>query len=186
MKLSTLITIGVLGSLLAVAGVLLTTVASVYNRHVTLTSLYDAKLKSNHAEFDNLFKKLSQSAQVTDMQKDALRQIFNEYATARTTGGAADGSLMKWIKEVVPNVDVTVYKNLQNLIVTSRDSWTRNQNELVDVAREYNVFIRSFPNNLVAMAFGWKQIDAKVITSTHTEQSFETGVDDSVDLKNLK
>lgn len=162
---------------------LFSAVTTAYNKNVNLTSLYDAKLKSNEAEFDNMWKKISQVTQVSDSQKDALRQIFNEYAQARTTGGANDGSLMKWIKEVVPNVDVTVYKNLQNIIVSSRDSWTMHQNELIDIAREYNMFVRSFPNNLVAMAFHWQVIDAKVISSSRTKQAFETGVDDNVNIK---
>lgn len=183
MNKTLIVVLAVVGSLVAGLFVLGGFVASSYNRHVTLTTLYDAKLKSNEASFDNTWKKISQVAQVADSQRDALKQIFVEHANARNSGGSKDGSLMKWIQESVPNVDVSVYKNLQNIITSARDSWTQNQNELVDVSREYNMFIRQFPNNMVAAVFGWQTITPKVITSSRTQNAFETEKDDNVSLK---
>ncbi len=154
----------------------------VYNTAGTLKNQYEAKLKANTASFDNMFKTISQNVQVTDKQKDALKEIFTSYATARTTGGSEDGSLMKWVQESIPNVDTSVYKTLMNTITSSRESWTMRQIEIVDIARQYNEPFNKIPTNFLLPLFGYQKIDAKVITSSRTEKAFETGRDDDVKL----
>lgn len=153
-----------------------------YNNAAGLRNLYEAKVKANSASFDNMWKTISQSAQVTDKQKDALKDIFTSYAGARTTGGSQDGSLMKWVTESIPNVDTSVYKTLMNTITSTRDGWTMRQLELVDIARQYNEALVQFPTNVFLGAFGFKPIDAKVITSDRTEKAFSSGRDDEVKL----
>ncbi len=176
-------------SALVCAGLLAITVViaavwgvSTYNQASGLKNLYDAKLKANTASFDNMFKTIDQSAQVTNKQKDALKEIFNGYASARTTGGSQDGSLMKWVTESIPNVDVSVYKTLMNTITSARESWTMRQLELVDIARQHNLLLVQFPTNLLLKLLGFTPIDAKVVTSSRTEKAFETGRDDDTKL----
>ena len=153
---------------------------SSYNTEASLKNTYEMKVKDNTSEFDNMWKKIQQTAQVTDAQKNALKEIFVGYAQARTDKGG--GSLAKWITESVPNVDTSVYKNLQNIIISSRDGWTFRQKEMVDLAREYNQNLVTFPKNLFLGMFGFAKIDPKVITSSRTEGAFESGKDDDVSL----
>lgn len=153
-----------------------------YNRANSLLNTYEAKLKANTASFDNMFKTIDQSSQVTNKQKDALKEIFTSYASARTTGGSQDGSLMKWVQESIPNVDVSVYKTLMNTITSARESWTMRQLELVDIAREYNLLLSQFPTNVLLNSLGFKKLDPKVVTSSRTDKAFETGRDDDTKL----
>lgn len=179
----------IIGSLIA-GGLLLVTLVlggytlSLYNSEGTLHNLYDAKIKANSAIFDNTWKEISQTAQVPEAQKAALKDIFTSYATARTTGGAQDGSLMKWVTESVPNTGNLgdTYRNLQNIITGARDTWTANQVALVDIARQYNLPFNTFPANVILKVLGLTVIDAKVITSTRTEKAFDSGKDDDVTL----
>jgi hypothetical protein len=152
-----------------------------YNEAAKLKNTYEAKVKDNSSEFDNMWKKIQQVSQVTDAQKNALREIFEGYAQART-GNGSGGNLVKWIHESVPNVDTSTFNNLQNLIVSSRDAWTMRQKELVDISRQYNQNLAVFPSKLVLGMFGFEKIDPKVITSSKTEKTFETGKDDDVAL----
>lgn len=171
----------VLGGLAVFAALILAAVViSTRNRAVSLKVQYDSKLTANNATFDNMWKKIKGAAEVTDAQKDALKDILVGYAQARSQpGGNRDGSLAKWIHEAVPNVDTSTFNNLQNIIVGSRDSWTFNQLELVDIANEYNRMLQVFPSNVILHAFGMTEpIKAKIITSTKTEQAFATGKDD--------
>ena len=153
-----------------------------YNRASALRNTYDAKLKANNASFDNMFKTIDQSAQVSNKQKEALKDIFTSYASARTTGGSQDGSLMKWVTESIPNVDVSIYKTLMNVIGSARESWTMRQLELVDIAREHNLMLSQFPSNVLLSVLGFEKIDAKVVTSSRTEAAFSTGRDDEIKL----
>lgn len=152
-----------------------------YNNAATLKNTYEMKVKDNSSEFDNMWKKISQVTQIADSKKDAFREIFNGYATARTPDGA--GKVMFWVKENAPTADLAVYDKAQNIIVGSRDSWTFRQKELVAIAEQYNKLLVRFPSNFILGMFGFQKIDPKVITSTRTEKAFESGKDDDVNLR---
>jgi hypothetical protein len=151
----------------------------VLNGEVRLKNAIVAKQKDNTSEMDNMWKKISQVAQVTDAQKGALLEIFTGYAQARSAGKEG-GSLANWIHEAVPNVDTSTFNNLQNLIAASRDRWTMRQKELIDLNREHDNVIDLFPSNIVCSMFGRQKITITVVTSVKTEKAFETGKDDDV------
>lgn len=171
----------VFGCLLLAGGICTLSGVGMYNTEASLRNGYDMKVRANETVFDNMWKKIAQSSQVTDAQKNALKDIFTSYATART-GNGDGGSLMKWTQESVPNVDVSVYKNLQNIITGARDEWTANQVALIDLAREYNNNLSVFPSNIFLKFFGFEKIDPKIVTSTRTDNSFKTGKDDDTSL----
>jgi hypothetical protein len=152
---------------------------SVMNQETGLRNQITAKQTDNTSEYDNLWKKLSQAAQVTDAQKEALRSIIIGYADARKSGS---GSLATMVKEAVPNVDTSTFNNLMNIVTSSRDAWTMRQKELIDQKRVHDNIIDMFPSSLVCMILGRQKIDIKIITSTRTGEVFRTGKDDDVDL----
>jgi len=156
-------------------------VVGTYNSEASLKVTYDAKLKDNNSQFDNMWKKIQQTAQVTNEQKNALKDIFTSYAQART-GTGDGGSLAKWTQESVPNVDTTTFKNLQNIITSSRDSWTENQRELIDLSRQYNQPLQTFPSNVILRCFGFTHLDPTIVTSTRTDNAFKSGKDDDTSL----
>ena len=85
---------GVLGILAVVALFLVVWFVGVMNQEVRLRNAIVAKQRDNTSEFDNMFKKISQVAQVTDAQKNALLEIFKGYAGARSAdkeGGSSMG-----------------------------------------------------------------------------------------------
>lgn len=153
------------------------------NSEIRLRNTIEAKQKDNTSEFDNMWKKIQQVAQVTEKERDSLMQVFNTYAQARSGGN--DGQMvMKWIQESIPNVSSDLYKNLQNIITSSRDSWTMRQKELISLNNERNILIEQFPGSLFLS--GRPKIEIKIITSARTERTFETGRDDDTDLFSKK
>ena len=150
-----------------------------HNSEVGLRNAIGAKQTDNTSEFDNMWKKIKQTAQVTDAAKNALQDIFVQHAEARTTGG---GGLMKWVQESVPNVqpDSMPFKNLMNIITASRDRWTARQKELLDLKREHDNIIDKFPSTIFVGSRG--KIKVTIVTSSKTKASFESGQDDDVDV----
>jgi hypothetical protein len=151
-----------------------------YNTQNTLLNTYNMKIKDNQSEFDNMFKKIGQSVQVTKAQQDSIKEIIVANATARTTSG---GDLMKMVTESIPNIDTKTFQNLQNIIVGSRDGFTFRQKELVGIAEEYNKNLSVFPRNIILGVLGFKKLDPLVITSSHTKEVFSSGEDNEVELK---
>jgi len=160
--------------------VIATVVAAFYNKEVGLRTTIEQKQVDNKSEFDNMWKKIAQVAQVTDAQKNALKEIFVAHAEAR--GGVGNGGIMKWLQESVPHVDTSTFNNLQNIITGSRDSFTMRQKELLDLKREHDKLLRSFPSNIILGMFGRQPIDVTIVTSTKTDESFKTGKDDDVNV----
>jgi len=156
-------------------------VISTSNREATLRTAIEAKQKDNTSEFDNMYKKISQVAQVSEKQMSFLKDIFVSHASART-GNNDGGSLMKWIQESVPNIDTSTMNNLQNIITGSRDAWTMRQKELIDLSREHTKLLRVFPSNVILSMLGRKEINITIVTSSRTDAAFETGKDDDVNV----
>lgn len=154
---------------------------SIYNTQAGLKNGYEMKVVDNRNEYDAVWKKISQVCQIADAKKDAFKEIFTSYASARTTQGA--GQVMTWIKENAPTgIDLKVFDNAQNIIVASRDSFVMRQKELVGKAEVYNYNLTQMPKGAILKLFGFQPIDPKIVTSTRTEEAFNTGKDDDTTL----
>lgn len=148
----------------------------VTNKSTVLINQIKAKQEANTADFDNMKKKISQVAQVSEMQMSKLKEIFVENSQARTPKGG--GALALWIKEAVPNIDTKTFENLQNIIVATRDSWTMRQKELIDYKREHDNMIDTIPSCWILSFAGHKKQEITIVTSTATREAFTTGKDD--------
>jgi hypothetical protein len=154
---------------------------SISNREARLRNAINAKQKDNTSEFDNMWKKIQQVAEVPQAKMASLKDIFVSYAQARGAN-TSGGSLATWVKESVPNVSDTTFENLMNIITASRDSWTQRQKELIDLSREHNNMLTTFPSGAVCSILGRQPIDITIVTSTRTDKAFQTGKDDDVQL----
>lgn len=174
--ISILAVIGVLGVLiLTVVGIGI----SASNQEVGLRNAIKAKQTANQATFDNMWKQIQQTAEVTNEQKNALKDIFIQHAQART-GEGVDKAIVKWISESVPNVDVSAYKNLQNIIVGARNSFTSDQIALLDMKRAHDDVLTKFPSSL--FVGGRPSIEVQIVTSERTGAAFSSGKDENVKL----
>jgi len=173
---------GVLVVLFAI--IMIVSLVSTLNTEARLRTTIEAKQKDNTSEFDNMWKKISQTAEVTVAHKDALKEIFASHAESRTGGKGQGGSVMSWIQESVPNINLDTMKNMQNIIISSRDAWTMRQKELIDLARERTQMFRTIPSNLFLAIGGRQESDVKIqiVTSSRTDKAFRTGKDDDVEL----
>jgi hypothetical protein len=164
-----------------IAGVLLGGYAiATHNEEVRLRNAIAAKQRDNVSEYDALWKKIAQAAQVTDAHRKALLEVLTAYAEAR--GGGSDGGIITWIHESVPDVDPETFRNLQNIIAGSRDSFAMRQRELLALAAEHDTLLDAFPSGAVLAMLGRERIDVTVVTSTQAQKTFEQGVDDAVEL----
>jgi len=184
--MKSLIVVGALIGLLVLTAVIFGTMAvSFHNKEVRLRNLITAKQTDNKSEMDAMWKIIDQNAQVTVLQKNALMDIFNGYAEART-GNDSSASLMKWITESVPNVDQSTYTKLMNTITAQREGFKFRQKEILDFKREHDNLITTFPNVIFATILGRHKIDVVIVTSTRTENAFKTGKDDDTTLPGMK
>ena len=153
---------------------------SVYNTHISLKNQIEAKQKANEASFDTMWKKIQQVSNVSDKYKQGLKEVLIAYTEGRKED--SKNMLMRWGNEAVPNFDSTLYKQVNNVIVSSRDDFYKDQQILLDLNRQHNEFVERFPNNIFCSILKIEKIDIKIVTSTKTEQAFETGKEDNIQL----
>lgn len=151
---------------------------NISNNEIRLRQRIHAQQKANEAVFDNMWKILQQQAQVTDQYKESFMKIYPDLIRGRYSQG--DGSLMKWITESNPNFDVKLYDRLMINIEAQRNIFTNNQKMLIDMKREHDIMLTVFPNNI--FIGGRERIPIKVITSEKTEQVFNNGKENEINL----
>lgn len=148
------------------------------NTEIRLRNQIAAKQRDNQSELDNVQKKIKQTVQVTDLQMAALKDIIVGNAQARKGGS---GTLATFVSEAVPHLDTTTFNNLQNIIAGSRDAFTMRQKELLDLNREHDNLIDTWPSSMIVGSRG--KIQVTIVTSAHAKESFITGEDNDIKLK---
>ena len=130
-------------------------------------------------EFDNLWKTISQQAQISDKYADDFKKIYVEIMDARYDN-ARGGALLSFVTEANPNFDSSLYSTLMKTIEAKRAEFTNNQNKLRDLKREHDNLLSLFPSSIFLA--GRDPIEVIMITSARTKDVYRTGEDNDVDL----
>lgn len=165
---------GIVGVFILFGTVLAGSLVSTYNggiRHETgITAQYD----QNQNNYSNYFSKLKEVAQVPEMYTEDLSKIYTKVVEGRR---GSDQELFRFISENNPNVDASLYRQIQQVIEAGRNSFEADQKTLIDKVRAYRLELGSFPGNLVYGFFGFPKIDfAKysIVINDETATAFET------------
>jgi len=143
-----------------------------------------AQYKQNQNNYDNMWKKFKEAASVTSMYTDDLKKVYDGAIQGRYQN--AQNVMMNWIKEHNPDFDASMYKNLQVMVESGRNTFESNQKMLLDKKRNYEVSIGSFPAVFVARLLGFPKIDLSkydIVTSGQTQEAFETKKADEIKLR---
>ena len=148
------------------------------NTEVRLRNQIGAVQENNKNEFDLMWKKISNIVEVTKSERESVERIIIEHASQRNSGK----TLINAVKESIPtqNIDSTTFQNLQNIIVASRDTFALNQKKLIDLQRAHKNITETFPGKIFLS--GVEPVDINIVTSSKTDEAFETGKDDNVEL----
>lgn len=153
---------------------------SIMNSEAGQRNLITNKITANKVDFDNMWKKNTESFQITEAQKDAIYKIVVGNSTARAQQGK--GSMAAMVTEAIPNLDKTsdMYTHLMNVVNASRNEWTQRQKELIDIKRVHDNMVDLFPSSLVCGILGRQKIEIQIVTSERTGEAFLTGQDNQV------
>lgn len=147
-----------------------------YNNAVKMENGIKAQYEQNKNNYDNYFKKLKETAQVPEMYTDDMRKIYGEVITGRY-GSQGSRAMFQWIKEHNPSLDAALYKKVQDVIESGRNSFGADQKMLLDKKLQYDNYRQTFPNNVIAGFLGFPKINLDeyaIVTSEETEDAFKT------------
>jgi len=180
-------------ALLAVLGVgavlvfsLIATFIGVNNSLVAQEEGITAQYSDNQNNYDNMFKKFQEAAQVNAMYTEDLKSVYDSAIKSRY-GSDGSKALLQFIKEQNPNFDASLYKNLQAMIEAGRNSFQAAQTTILDKCRVYKTDIRVFPNSFVASFLGFPKVNLQEkctpVTSDRTDNAFKTKKDEAIKLR---
>jgi hypothetical protein len=145
-----------------------------------------AQYEQNKNNYDNYFKKLLEVSQVSEMYRDDLKDVYDGAMQGRY-GKDGSKAVFQWIQEKNPDFDASLYHKIQDIIEAGRNSFEADQKSLIDRKRAYfDVFLKRFPDNVTAGFLGFPKIDEvdyKIVTSNETEDAFESGKSDPIDIR---
>lgn len=145
-----------------------------YNKEVSLRNQFNAQEKANTAIYDNVWKTISQQAEVSDKYKEDFKDVWKSIVEGQNAGNA----LNVFVNRHNPNFDSKIYVKLMSTIEGSRKEFTNNQVKLVDIKREHDNLRLGMPSSLIV---GSKpELELKLVTSSKTNETFQTGKEDDV------
>jgi type II secretory pathway component PulJ len=151
--------------------------------HNAETSL-QAKLNDNQQLLGKHSTQIAEMAQVNDMYKNDLKEVYVAAIQGRY-GDDGSTAVMQWIKENNPNMDSTLYVRLSQKIEANRDEFANAQRSLIDEKRSYQAQLGFVWSGFWLRLAGYPKINLdniKIITSTHSNNAYATGVDDGIQL----
>jgi len=178
-KASVLVAVGFLCVFFVIAILLFLMSVGISNQEVRLRNQIEAVQLDNKNEFDLMWKKIAQVAQVTKEERASVEGIIVNYAAERGSN-AGNGSFINAVREALPNIENKTFLNLQNIITASRDRFAGRQTQLIDLKRAHDDLLETVPSSWFVGDRG--EIEIIVITSSETDKTFDTGRDDHVDV----
>lgn len=166
--------------IVVVAGVVVALwVMGVNNGEVDLRNRVLAQQEVCKASFDTMWKVLAQKAQIAERYRESFREIYPQLIAGRY-GNDKGGVLLKWVQESNPQFDVSLYKDLMAAIEGERKSFFVNQKQLIDLKRQHDTTLQSWPNTMVLA--GRQPVEITVVTSATTYDAYRTGQENDVAL----
>lgn len=146
-----------------------------------------AQYDNNRNIYDNGWKKVRETAQVPDMYADKVKEVFTAAIQGRYGTEGAKNTFLA-IREVNPNIDASLYRQIQQTVEEFHNEFAQNQTRLVAIRQEYQNYITAttsgrFYNTMA----GYPRIDLSkydIVTSEKTEHDFETKRAPELKLKN--
>ena len=175
-----LITIGVF--LLVVVGGGAASYVGAHNKGVSFDNRLAAAWENNENILGQYSLKIQEMAQVPGMYANDLKEIVREAMSGRY-GEDGSGAVFQWIQEQNPNVDSSLYIEIQREMKVGRNKFEAAQTQLVDVKRAYKDQLDFFWSGMWLRIAGFPKTDLskyKIITSEYAQETFESGVDKGI------
>lgn len=170
------------------SGIVLITVISyisAYNTGNRLERTIEATYEDNQNVLAQYSNRIAEAAQIPAMQRDDLAEVVERALDARY-GEEGSQAMFQWIQEQNPQIDSTVYVELQRIINAGREDFRVAQTRLIDQRRVYETALGSFWGGTWMSIAGYPTIDLddfNIVTNERTNEAFSTGTEEPIQLR---
>jgi hypothetical protein len=171
-------------SIAALVGIGAVSYISAYNTGNRLEQTIKATYDNNRNILAQYGNKIAEAAQVPAMQRDDLSAVVTAALEGRY-GEDGSRAVFQWIQEQNPQIDSTVYIQLQRMIEAGRNEFTTAQTKFTDQKRVYETALGSFWQGTWLSVAGYPKINLeeyKIVSTARADEAFETGVEEPLQL----
>lgn len=171
---------------IAIAGTVLVT----HNRAVSLESAIVATADNNEQILNQFYNRLEETVTVTDIYASDFRQSMTAMMAGRYGEGGSQADF-QWIQEAMPTLDSTMYQSVQDLIRSDRTRFEQEQRRLIDLRRQYERLLRSFPSGIILNVLDFPTLDMddqrlKPVSGADARAARETGDERARDIRSMR
>jgi hypothetical protein len=190
-------------------------VYSKYNSLQMTAADYETQLNAqyldNQNELSTYISKFYESVGIANLKSDKMDQILTDAVKGRYEGNSSakvgGGQMFSSIKEAYPNLDMSQYDRILDLISAGRDAYKQKQSKLIDMLRGFDK--RRVGSGAVnKLLIGWMHIpddelqarigktvtrgrDAEdqmwtIVTTSSTQKAYDTGTMDPLSVPSDK
>lgn len=177
-----------LGVLAAVAFVLIASYVTNANYGNRAEQTIRATWEDNENVLAQYSLKVMEVAQVPSMYKADVIEIYSAALEGRY-GEEGSQAMFQFLKEQNPNIDASLYTNIQQIMEAGRNEFKVAQTRLVDAKRVYvtnlgyvwkGFWLETAGYPTLNVGFQGGTDDYRIITSDYAIDAFETGVDKGI------
>ena len=168
-----------------IAGFGIVSYISAYNTGNQLERTIKATFTDNQNILAQYSNRIAEAAQIPAMQRDDLTAVVTAALEARF-GEDGSRAMFQFIQEQNPNIDSTVYVELQRIINAGREDFRVAQTRLIDQKRVYETALGSFWQGRWLRIAGYPQTDLDeylIVTNSRTNEAFSTGQEEAIQLR---
>lgn len=155
------------------------TLSKMYNQNIEYCNALSKQQYNRKLFFDKMWKTYLQKYKICELNKETFIDV-----TKLIMEGRHDGKNVtwKWLNENqrIPYTEFTkFYSDLSDFVNDQRDSYYQIEESCMEIVREQNTMLETFPNVLYNKVLGLEKLSYDPgFTSTHTENVFETKNED--------
>ena len=164
---------------------IVSTVVSVNNELVSLEEGLSAQYKQNQNTYDSMYKTVTEMVGVTSKYSKDFKEAYDGVMKGRY-GEEGSKALFQLITENNPQLDASLYKQIQQTIEANRGEFKAEQENLLDKKRVYMTTLKQFPTSVIAKVLGFPKLDLSkidIVTSDRTEKAFDSKKDEPLEIK---
>ncbi|QQR55706.1 MAG: hypothetical protein IPG59_11840 [Candidatus Melainabacteria bacterium] len=176
------------------------TINSEYNAGIAIEIKLSGQYQKNQNQLDASTKKIVESVGVANLQSDKFRQIVSDAVKGRYEGKmnpGTGGAMFSAIQEAYPQLDLSIYNKIVDLIITEREAFKQTQSALLTEVQAYKQWkntgiirqwfvAKYFPSGNLEARIGTKVVTGAaaleqiqlIVTSQGTDDAFNSGKQD--------
>lgn len=164
-------------SLFLVGGVGFLMYNSYSNQEIRLRNKVEAKKDVNKTTYDAMWKIINGDGKVAKQYKEDFKDVYTSIVSARNYDG---GGVLSFLQEHNPQFDASLYSKISRAIEAEYNNFSRDQKELISVIEQHTNLVTTFPGSLFLGSRDLFDASQYIVTSTKTENAFESGKDDEI------